>query len=103
MWGRDRDRRTAVTCIACGEEVPRTAAREYDKHGNRWDRAEKEFEHLCKECHSDLCHQPRGDLERVLVESGAGEADRESFIEAYTALATGEADERAENESERER
>ncbi|MFB6207492.1 MAG: hypothetical protein ABEJ05_13310 [Haloglomus sp.] len=101
MWGsRDRNR-TQVTCIACGEEVPRTAAREYDKHGDRWDRADKEFEFLCKECHTDLCHQPRGDLESALVESGAGETDRESFIECYTAIATGEAEEEAGNERER--
>jgi hypothetical protein len=103
MWGsRDRDR-TQVTCIACGEEVPRTAAREYDKHGNRWERADKEFEHLCKECHSDLCHQPRGDLEAVLEESGAGEGDREAFLARYTELATGDAESEAESEHERER
>jgi hypothetical protein len=101
MWGsRDRDR-TQVTCIACGEEVPRTAAREYDKHGNRWERTDKEFEYLCKECHSDLCHQPRGDLETVLVESGAGERARESFLTRYTEIVTDPADEEPETERER--
>ena len=100
MWGsRDRDR-TQVTCIACGEEVPRTAAREYDKHGDRWERADKQFEYLCKECHSDLCHQPRGDLETVLVESGAGESDREAFLGRYADLATGDAEAGDEDEAE---
>ena len=61
------------------------------------ERTVEEFEFLCKECHSDLCHQPRGDLERVLVESGAGEDDRESFLGRYTDLVTGE-DEPAESE-----
>jgi hypothetical protein len=99
MWGsRDRDRRTEVTCIACGEGVPRTAAREYDKHGNRWERSDKEFEYLCKECHSDLCHQPRGDLETVLVESGAGDLDREAFLAQYAELATGDQTEGTERE-----
>ena len=41
MWRR-RDP-TEVTCIACGEEVPRSSAREYDKHGDRWTREDKQF------------------------------------------------------------
>lgn len=65
MWrGRDR---TEVTCIACGAELDRSDAREYDKHGDRWEREGKEFEHLCKPCYRDLCHQPRSGLEAALL------------------------------------
>ena len=92
MWrSRDRDRRT-VDCIACGASIARADAREYDKEGDRWERHGKEFEYLCKDCYRDLCHQPRRGLEDLLVESGAGETDREGFLEAYAELATGEAD-----------
>ena len=93
MWGR-RDRRghREVTCVACGADLPRSDAREYDKFGDRYDRRDKEFEYLCKPCYRDLCHQPRRGLEDLLVESGAGETDREGFLEAYAELATGEAD-----------
>jgi hypothetical protein len=86
MWG-SRDRRAdRVTCIACGEEVPRSDAREYDKYGDRFDRRDKEFEHLCKACYREQSHQPRQGLEDILVESGAGEADCEGFLETYTEL-----------------
>ncbi|WP_435183155.1 DUF7562 family protein [Halobellus sp. EA9] len=69
MW-RSRNNRdeTTVVCIACGTSLARSEAREYDKHGNRWERHGKSFEHLCKECYRDLCHQPRGDLEALLVD-----------------------------------
>lgn len=73
----------AVTCIACGTEVPRAEAREYDKEGDRWDRADKRFEHLCRRCHGDLSHQPRDDLEPLLVEFEAGDASREEFLSWY--------------------
>jgi hypothetical protein len=96
MFG-SRDRPAEVTCIACGETVPRTDAREYDKHGDRFDRRGKEFEYLCKPCYRDLCHQPRGELEDLLVESGAGEAGREEFLREYADLANGET-ERERNE-----
>lgn len=56
----------AVICIACGESLPRSAAREYDKTGDRWERHDKEFEHFCKECFRELCHQPRAGLESTL-------------------------------------
>ena len=95
MWG-NRDRSTQVTCIACGETVSRSDAREYDKHGDRYDRRDKEFEYLCKPCHREVSHQPRGDLEALLVESGAGDADCEAFLERYAELATD--GERTENE-----
>jgi hypothetical protein len=63
--------------------VSRSEAREYDKEGNRWDRYGKEFEHLCKECHRDLCHQPRDELESLLTEIESGDADREEFLARY--------------------
>ncbi|PSP74855.1 hypothetical protein BRC81_16890 [Halobacteriales archaeon QS_1_68_20] len=87
MWrsrsGRDRE---TVTCIACGSSLARSAAREYDKYGDRWDRNDKTFEYLCKECHADLCHQPRTELESLLVEIDAGDHDSEAFLEWYCAL-----------------
>ncbi|WP_276270624.1 DUF7562 family protein [Haloarcula litorea] len=86
MFGSRTDRET-VTCIACGDQVPRSDAREYDKHGDRWDRRDKEFEYLCKDCFSELSRQPRGDLESTLSAAGAGETDRESFLRAYRELA----------------
>ena len=88
MWCSGSDR-TEVTCIACGESVPRSKAREYDKDGDRWERRGKEFEHLCKACYGEYCHQPRQGLEATLVEAGAGDTDRETFLEAYTALSAG--------------
>ena len=50
MWGprRTREKRT-VTCIACGDSISRSDAREYDKLGDRWEREGKDFEFLCKE------------------------------------------------------
>ena len=77
----------AVTCIACGVEVARSEAREYDKHGDRWDRDDKRFEFLCKPCHRECCHQSREGLEATLVEAGAGETDRWSFLRRFDELA----------------
>lgn len=96
MWG-SRDRRSEVTCIACGTTTSRSDAREYDKHGDRFERRDKEFEFLCKPCYRDIDNQPRGDLEAVLVESGAGESSRAAFLERYAELAT-DAGARSENE-----
>ena len=85
MWrSRDRDRRT-VDCIACGTSVPRADAREYDKEGDRWERHGKEFEHLCKECYRELCHQPRGGLEDLLADVEAPDQSRAEFLTAYVA------------------
>jgi len=84
-----------VTCIACGESLDRERAREYDKHGDRWDRRDKEFEYFCKPCYRDLCHQPRDDLEGLLLDSGAGDTDRSAFLARYHDLV-------AESESESE-
>lgn len=80
--GAGRDRKTVV-CIACGSSLLRSDAREYDKLGDRWERRGKAFEHLCKACHGELCHQPRNDLESLLVDAGAGEVDKEAFLAAY--------------------
>lgn len=84
MWP-SRNRTETVTCLACGTERTREEAREYDKHGDRWDRADKTFEHLCKACHSDLCHHPRGELEELLVDLEAGRRDRDAFLASYLA------------------
>jgi len=82
MWP-SRSRTETVTCLACGSEVPRSVAREYDKYGDRWDRTEKSFEHLCKSCHGDLCHHSRDDLETLLIELDAGERPQELFLASY--------------------
>ena len=72
-----------VICIACGAELPRSDAREYDKSGDRWSRDGKEFEFLCKPCYRECCHQPRDELEDTLCRAGAGETDRQSFLQRY--------------------
>ncbi|MGM0716314.1 MAG: DUF7562 family protein [Halobacteriota archaeon] len=81
MWGR-RDR-TEIVCIACGDTLDRTDAREYDKHGDRWDRIDKEFEYLCKPCHRDLCHHPRRGLESLLVALDGESSSARRFVERY--------------------
>lgn len=87
MWGSRRGRGTSVTCIACGESVPRSDAREYDKLGDRWERADKTFEHLCKTCYRDLCHQPRDELEALLIDLHAtGIPSQEGFVRRYATL-----------------
>lgn len=89
MWGSRRNRGTkTVTCIACGDSVRRSEAREYDKHGDRWERTGKEFEHLCKTCYRELCHQPRDELEAILVEIRAETSvhSREEFLKRYDEL-----------------
>lgn len=84
MWGsRKSGNGQSVVCIACGTTVRRSAAREYDKEGNRWNRKGKTFEHLCKDCHRELCHQPREELEGILVEARAGDVDRTEFFTRY--------------------
>ena len=81
MWRRREE--TDVTCIACGETLDRADAREYDKYGDRWERREKTFEHLCKPCYRELCHQPREGLEALLAEiEGSSVTDRR-FVERY--------------------
>lgn len=77
-----------VTCIACGSEVAREEAREYDKHGDRWDREGKTFEYLCKDCFRGLVKQPRDGLEASLEAAGAGSVPDHIFLELF--LAAGE-------------
>jgi len=73
-----------VVCIACGSSLRRSDAREYDKEGDRWSRRGKDFEHLCKECYRNLCHQPRDELEALLVDIADGEElSRSDFLERY--------------------
>ncbi|WP_158055280.1 DUF7562 family protein [Halorussus halophilus] len=85
MWGSRRRRgNDSVDCIACGDTIRRTDAREYDKEGDRWDRKDKEFEHLCKACHNDLCHQPRAELEDLLVDIDAGALSETEFLARYS-------------------
>ena len=77
---------SVVTCIACGESIPREDAREYDKYGDRWDRQNKTFEYLCKPCDRTQCRQPRGDLEELLTEIGAGHCDQAEFLSWYVGV-----------------
>ena len=85
MWRarRSRDRRTVV-CIACGDSVLREDAREYDKEGNRWDRLDKEFEYLCTDCDDDICHQPRGGLESLILSIESDGLSQAEFLDRYT-------------------
>ena len=84
MWRSRTNRdRKAVVCIACGTDVLRSEAREYDKHGDRWDRYGKEFEHLCKPCYRELCHQPRDELESLLVGVERDGQSQEEFLREY--------------------
>ena len=78
---------STVTCIACGESISRSDAREYDKHGDRWERTAKSFEYLCKPCDRQRCHSPRDGLEDRLVAVGTGGCDPETFVARYLALA----------------
>lgn len=89
MWPSWREAR--VTCIACGETLPRNEAREYDKYGDRWDRDDKEFEYLCKPCDGELSRHARHGLEALLVDveteisgrDGDSESDRTAFCLGY--------------------
>lgn len=95
MWRSESngDRKTVV-CIACGSSVPRSDAREYDKAGDRWTRRGKEFEHLCKACHRDLCNQPRDGLESLLLDIDAGGLSRSEFLQRYLDAVDGRFDSR---------
>ncbi|XVH30442.1 DUF7562 family protein [Haloferacaceae archaeon DSL9] len=86
MWrSRTRRDRKTVMCIACGQSVLRSEAREYDKEGNRWERRGKEFEHLCKGCFRDLCHQPRTELEALLLDIEYPGQTQSEFLREYFA------------------
>lgn len=93
MWrSRTNSGRQTVICIACGSSILQSDAREYDKEGDRWERRNKVFEHVCKPCHSDLCRQPRDGLEALLVDVGAGEVSQEAFLGRYLAAVETERD-----------
>ena len=84
MWRSRTNRgRKTVVCIACGTSVLRGEAREYDKEGDRWNRQGKEFEHLCKECYRGLCHQPRTELESLLLDIEEDGLHRNEFLARY--------------------
>lgn len=72
-----------VTCIACGESLPRADAREYDKYGDRWTREGKEFEYLCKPCFRDLTKHSRDGLEDVLEGVEGRHLSQEEFVAAF--------------------
>jgi ribosomal protein S27E len=76
---------TDVTCPACGRTLRREDAREYDKHGDRFDRQGKSFEYLCPDCHDQLCLQDRVGLEDMLVRIEAGDHDDAEFFRRYAA------------------
>ena len=88
MWRSGSD--AEVTCIACGADVTRSDAREYDKHGDRWERRDKEFEFLCKPCYREYSHQPRNGLESNLVRAEAGNVDRDTFLAQYHDIVGGD-------------
>ena len=74
-----------VTCIACGDRRPRADAREYDKHGDRWDREGKSFEYVCKPCFRELNKGRRDDLETTLERVGAGRVPLGTFLRRFAA------------------
>ncbi|EMA08996.1 hypothetical protein SAMN05443574_11425 [Haloarcula vallismortis] len=84
-WHRDTDE--DVCCIACGDTVARSDAREYDKYGNRWNRDDKSFEYLCKPCYRENCHFDRTGLEDQLEAAGAGTVSRGAFLRRYQHIA----------------
>ncbi len=90
MWHGRSDSRQTVTCPACGESIARSEAREYDKEGNRWERHDKSFEHFCKRCFRELCHQPRGDLESTLADIQESGLSQSAFLARYIAAVDGE-------------
>jgi len=90
-----------VTCIACGTEVARSDAREYDRYGDRWGKRDRDFEFLCKPCYRECCHQPREGLEDVLVDAGAGQTEQADFLSRYHDIVT-DSDAGREREPERE-
>jgi hypothetical protein len=108
MFGSRRDRdEESVVCIACGERLPRGEAREYDKEGDRWNRHGKEFEYLCKDCHSEMCHQPREELESFLLDLEATTAgsslDSEEFAAAFQREAVDRYGEEEQSDADRDR
>jgi len=78
-WGSEND---PVTCISCGVSIERSDAREYDKHGDRWDREGKEFEYLC----SPVSATSRSTRDRTRGGPrgrGAGQVSDEEFVTRF--------------------
>lgn len=91
MWhGRPNRGKQTVSCPACGESIARSEAREYDKEGDRWERHNKSFEHFCKRCFRELCHQPRRDLESTLTDIQEPGISQSEFLARYIAAVDGE-------------
>ena len=82
MW-LSQWRTEMVDCIACGEHLLRSDAREYDKLGDRWDREGKTFEYLCKPCDRERCRADRTGLEERLCSLEAGVHSQEAFLRRY--------------------
>lgn len=82
MFGAGDD---TVTCIACGEVLPRDDAREYDKYGDRWTREGKEFEHLCKPCFRQLTKHARDGLEDDMEGMAGCGLSQPEFVQAFLA------------------
>lgn len=100
MWGTRSNRGgKTVTCTACGASVRRSEAREYDKHGDRWERHDKAFEHFCKDCFRELCHQPRRNLESTLLTIEADGLSQAEFLERYLDRVEAESGSTEESES----
>ncbi len=72
-----------VTCPACGSQVERCDAREYDPQGNRWERTGKTFEFFCKPCFREICQLPRKDLEETLCRIDGPHDSPAAFLAAY--------------------
>lgn len=100
MWVGRRGGDRTVSCIACGASLPREDAREYDKQGDRWDRRDKEFEYMCKPCHDELCHQPRPELESLLVAVGEDAGDQGEFLADYATRVEADSESRPGTERE---
>lgn len=80
---------TQVVCIACGAEVERAGAREYDRFGDRFDRRDKRFEYLCAQCDDARCHHARMGVEERLCAIEGVVTSQKEMLRAF--LARGEA------------
>lgn len=70
-------------CIACGERVARSDAREYDKHGDRWEREGKSFEYICQDCHRNLNHHSLNGIEETASDVSVSHHNPWRFARAY--------------------
>jgi len=72
-----------VVCIACGVEIPRHDAREYDRYGDRFKRRGKRFEYLCERCDAELCHHPREGVEARLCAIESAVTSRTELVRMF--------------------